>query len=325
MTGAEVTEQDNAQKHAGKLREKGASSRGLRHATLWVLAAAFSWATVLLASGPLRALRLASPSWVYWPMAILVSAGFWAASTWVPGLQLAAVSFLAIAVVIGLFTEVESWGVGRGHAAIASICALVAGVGVGFGAWCRSMKISPATWLTKWVEPMVVKAKELNPALDFSAESVVSQLPSGLVVLSLVALAIAILSERTWLRAIGSRRRSPRKWTDFKLWDASIFVLMAVLLGAFTQHGVKAVTVASLNALNIMVVLYFFQGMAVVFKALEFFAVGPFWRMLIGFILTFLLALVVAMVGVADYWLEFRNRLKRQTGSPVTGTDSNQN
>jgi hypothetical protein len=258
-------------------------------------------------------------------MAILVSAGFWAASTWVPGLQLAAVSFLAIAVVIGLFTEVESWGVGRGHAAIASICALVAGVGVGFGAWCRSMKISPATWLTKWVEPMVVKAKELNPALDFSAESVVSQLPSGLVVLSLVALAIAILSERTWLRAIGSRRRSPRKWTDFKLWDASIFVLMAVLLGAFTQHGVKAVTVASLNALNIMVVLYFFQGMAVVFKALEFFAVGPFWRMLIGFILTFLLALVVAMVGVADYWLEFRNRLKRQTGSPVTGTDSNQN
>lgn len=285
----------------------------LRHIGLWAIAAGFSWATVILAAGPIRALRVASPFWVFWPVVALITAGFWFAGPIIPGAQLAALGFLAVALVIGLFTEIEGWGVPRGYAAGVSLVALVAGVGVGFGAWCRALKISPATWLSKWVETAMTKVKELNPSMTFETETIVSQLPSGLVILGLVAIAIAVVSEGTWLRLLGNQT-SAKPWTEFRVWNIIIYGLMAVLLASFTRHDMKMVTVFGLNALNILAVLYFFQGMAVIFKAFDHFGVGIFWRILLGFVLTFQLALIVAVVGVADYWLEFRNRL---TGRPM--------
>jgi hypothetical protein len=294
----------------------------LRHIGLWAIAAGFSWATVILAAGPLRALRLASPFWVFWPVVSIVTAGFWFAAPVIPGAQLAALGFLAVALVIGLFTEIEGWGVSRGYAAGVSMLALVAGVGVGFGAWCREMKISPVTWLSKWVETAMTKVKELNPSMTFETETIVSQLPSGLVILGLVAIAIAVVSEGTWSRLLVGQPKSQsgnfvsraKPWTEFRVWSTVIFGLMAVLLASFTRHEMKMVTVVGLNALNVLAVLYFFQGMAVIYKAFDHFGVGVFWRILLGFVLTFQLALIVAVIGVADYWLEFRNRL---TGRPM--------
>ena len=284
---------------------------------LWALAVAFSWATVLLASGPLRVLRLASPFWVFWPVSAAVSAGMWFA-----GFPVAACAFAAVVLVVGLYTEIENWGADRGVAACGSIVALVAAVGAGFGYWCRSLKMSPITWLTSWVEPMIVKAKAVYPTLDIDADMIILQLPSALVIMGLMALALAVLSERTWMRVIESpevsmsRRSLALKWTDFRVWDFTIFVLMLALLAALTRHGLKPVTVVGANILNVLVVLYFFQGMAVVFRAFDFFRVGMMWRFLIGFVLTFQLAVIVAIVGIADYWLDIRNRLTRRPVGP---------
>ncbi len=285
----------------------------LRHIGLWIVAAGFSWATVILAAGPLRALRSSSSFWVFWPMVLLVAAGFWFASPWMASAKMAALGFLAVALVVGLFTEVEQLGVSRGTAAGVSIAALVAAVGVGFGAWCREMRISPATWLSQWIESALAKVKEVNPSMAFETEQIVAQLPSALIILGLIAIAIAVVSEGTWLRVLGSvsGQKPSRSWTDFRLSDFAIYGLMTVLLASFTQHEVKWLAAVGLNGLNVFVVLYFFQGMAVVFKACDHFAVGPLWRVFLGFVLTFQLALIVAVVGVADFWLDFRNRLNR--------------
>jgi hypothetical protein len=282
-----------------------------RHLSLWMFAVVFSWATVLLAAGPLRALRLCSPFWVFWPASALLGAGMWMA-----GVPVAACAFVAVVLVVGLFTEIEGWGASRGAAALGSMVALVAAVGTGFGAWCRALKISPMTWMSKWVEPMVVKMKELYPQLDIDLDLIVSQMPSALIIAGLLVLAIAVLSERTWLRFADSQVRPSDKWTDFKVWDVGIYALMLALLAALTRHGIKAVTIVGANVLNVLVVLYFYQGMAIVFKAFDVFRVGALWRVLISFILIFQLAIVVAVVGVADYWLEIRNRLARRPVGP---------
>jgi hypothetical protein len=153
--------------------------------------------------------------------------------------------------------------------------------------------------------------------MTFETETIVSQLPSGLVILGLVAIAIAVVSEGTWSRLLtqsGKYVPTSKPWTEFRVWNIVIFGLMAVLLASFTRHDMKMVTVIGLNALNVFAVLYFFQGTAVIFKAFDHFGVGVFWRILLGFVLTFQLALIVAVIGVADYWLEFRNRL---TGRPM--------
>lgn len=250
-------------------------------------------------------------------MSAAVSAGMWFA-----GVPVAACAFAAVALVVGLYTEIEKWGADRGVAACGSLVALVAAVGAGFGYWCRSLKISPITWLSQWVEPMIVKAKAVYPTLEIDADMVILQLPSALVIMGLVALALAVLSERTWMRVVESpeaamsARALAAKWTDFRVWDFTIYILMLALLAALTRHGLKAVTVVGANILNVMVVLYFFQGMAVVFRAFDFFRVGLMWRFLIGFILSFQLAVIVAIVGVADYWLDIRDRLSRRPVGP---------
>lgn len=288
----------------------------LRHIALWALTTFFAWATVLLAAGPVRALRRSSPFWVFWPVAFAI-----VGTLWFSGAASAALALAAVIMVVGLATEIECWGGNRGVAAIASIGALCTAVGLGFGAWCRSIKISPATWLAKWIEPSLMKLKEFNPSLTFDADSVVAQLPSGLIIVCLFALALAVLTETTWIRFLDARPVAVgKRWTDFKLWDATIYLLMATLLAAFTRHDVKVVSVVGLNMLNVLIVLYFFQGMAVVFKALDFFAVGMFWRVLTGFILTLQLALLVAIVGVADYWVGFRDKLTRRPVEPKPGT-----
>ncbi len=282
-----------------------------RHIGLWLIAAVFNWATVLLAAGPLRALRLSTPFWVFWPVAAMLSAGMWVA-----GIPVAACTFAAVVLVVGLYTEIEAWGANRGAAALGSMVALVAAVGTGFGAWCRSLKISPLTWISKWVEPMVVKMKEVYPALEVDVDVLVSQTPSALVIMGLLVLAIAVLSEQTWLRFADSRVAATSKWTDFKVWDVGIYALMLALLAALTRHEIKLVSVIGVNALNVLVLLYFFQGMAIVFKAFDTFSVGVFWRVLVSFVLIFQLAILVAVVGVADYWLEIRNRLARRPVGP---------
>lgn len=284
--------------------------RSVRHIALWALTVFFAWATVLLAAGPVRALRRASPLWVFWPAAVAVPAVLW-----LIGFDSASLAIAAVILVVGLFTEIEIWTGNRGLAAIGASGALAAAAGLGFGAWCRSMKTSPGVWLTKWIEPGLAKLKEMNPSLSFDIESVVAQVPSGVLIIALLTLALALLTEATWLRFLGLQRpRLGERWTSFRLWDVTIYALMLALLAAFTRHDVKLVTVIGLNVLNVLVVLYFFQGMAVAFKAFDVFGVGYFWRGLFGFVLTFQLALLVAAVGVADYWLDFRSRLRRPIG-----------
>ncbi len=277
---------------------------------VWALTAAFSWATVLIASGPLRAFRLSFPFYIYWLVVAAASAAFWFA-----GAPVIACVLAASGLVVGLFTEFRMWHLGRGVAATGAIVALMAAVGAAFGAWCREMKISPVTWLTQVIEPMVVKFKAAYPTAEIEVDAIIYQLPSALVLLGLISIAAALVSEQSWLRMGGSNRRS-EPWNEFKLSDFAIYLLMLALLAALTRHGVPAITSVGANVLNVLVLLYFFQGMAVVFKAFDVFKVGLPWRVLIGLILTFQLALLVAVVGVADYWLEFRNRLTRRPVGP---------
>ncbi len=276
----------------------------------WALTAAFSWATVLIASGPLRAFRLSYPFWVYWPVVAAASAALWLA-----GVSVVACVLAASALVIGLFTEFQAWHMSRGVAASGAIVALMAAVGAAFGGWCRSLKISPVTWLTQAIEPMVEKFKTAYPNAEIQVDMIIYQLPSALILLGLISIAAALVSEQSWLRMGGSNRRS-EPWNEFKLSDFAIYALMLSLLAALTRHGVPAITSVGANVLNVLVLLYFFQGMAVVFKAFDVFRVGLPWRIPVGLVLTFQLALIVAVVGVADYWLEFRNRLTRRPVGP---------
>lgn len=284
-----------------------------RHIGMWIIAAGFSWATVILSAGPLRALRKSSPFWVFWPVVFLITAGFWFVSPYFAIAKFVAAGFLAVAILVGFFTEIENLGGSTGIAAFGSILALIAGIGVGFGAWAREQKLSPLTWVTTWVETGLSRLREVNPTIHIEADQVVSQLPSAIIILALVTLALAIVTEGTWLRILRQcqNAKGEKYWLNFRLGDVEIYLFMVVLLASFLNHGVKWLTILGFNALNVLVVLYFFQGMAVIYKACDRYGVSYFWKTFLGFILVLQLALIVAVVGVADYWIDFRRRFNR--------------
>lgn len=290
--------------------------RFFRHIGAWALAGFFSWTTVVLAAAPLRALRLMSPFWVYWPTTMLMTSGLWHL-----GLPTASLVFACVALIVGLYTEIENWGGSRGTAGVGALTAFMAVLGVGFGSWCRDQKVSPVATLQHWVDLGIQKMREVNPSFDsvlgesFQTDMIVANSPSLVIIFGLIVIAVAVVSEKTWMRILEPEQPAwiaeRPAWNEFRAWNELIFLFMAGLLAAFTNHGSKIATIVGTNVLNALFVIYFFQGMAVVFKAMDRFKVGVAWRLLIGFVLTFQLALLVACVGIADYWLEFRARFSR--------------
>ncbi len=90
---------------------------------LWCLAGFFSWATVILAAGPIRALRVSSNGWAFYFSVSLISS--------ILGLLVspaAGIIFALTAILVGLFTDLEGWGAGRGLASTGAVLA-VASVG----------------------------------------------------------------------------------------------------------------------------------------------------------------------------------------------------
>ena len=60
-----------------------------------------------------------------------------------------------------------------------------------------------------------------------------------------------------------------------------------------------------------MMGLYFFQGLAVLEVAFRIFRTGAFWRFVIYFFIVGQLFLLLSAVGLIDYWVDFRSRMRR--------------
>ena len=143
----------------------------------------------------------------------------------------------------------------------------------------------------------------------------VMQLPSIIVILFMFSLFFSLLAEgrfMTWLNKPKINRESLK---NFMVPDFVIWVFIGSLLAAFMQTEIKAVNVVGLNLLNIVLVTYFFQGLAVASAYFSFLKMSSLWKIIFYVILTTQLFLLVALVGVTDFWAGFRERLaKKATG-----------
>ena len=63
--------------------------------------------------------------------------------------------------------------------------------------------------------------------------------------------------------------------------------------------------------MNISLVLYFFQGLAVLEVLLNALKAGMFTRVVVYFFLVGQLFFVLSAVGLIDYWADFRRRLSK--------------
>ncbi|MCM2282160.1 MAG: YybS family protein [Bdellovibrionaceae bacterium] len=226
-----------------------------------------------------------------------------------------ALAFALMAILVGSYAELE------GHAGTvftSGLLAIAMATGVGaatLAIWLHQTKADLTgllkTQVNEWVAQMVV----VNPQVTVNVDTLVQQTPSVALVMLTLALAASLIWERrgyVWFR-LPQPERMAMSLSNFRVPDVFVWITMAAILGAFLQHGRPLWEIVSLNALNALVVIYFLQGLAVVASFFRTIRLSPLWQGFWYIMIAFQLFLLVALLGFADFWMEFRTRLAKKT------------
>ena len=265
--------------------------------------------TVILGAPFLRVLRRAFGPIAYWLLGLVVVAG-----TWFFKAEPLSVLIGSVWMTSGVYSELENKGLGWW---ISGILSVVSGLcyfaATGFLA-LRMNGINTYPEVEKLMEQFTQKVTEVNPNAVFSTEILLHQIPSAIAILLIVALGVGLIFERrvfSWLNLPREKIASQLKLLEYRLPDYMIWIAMTAFLLTMVSFGGKAIAILAVNVVNVAIVLYFFQGLAVLEVFLNSMRAGVFTRVLTYIILVGQLLLVLSILGLIDYWVDFRGRIRR--------------
>jgi len=264
-----------------------------------ILGALLTVLFVFVGAPILRVVRNVYGRTMYWGAGVVLAGAAYGLST--------SVSFLlmAIWVTIGVYGEFEE----KGRASFGSAL-----LSVGFG----SLLLLGTSYAKEFNDSLKTFAQQMGnnmwPAQS-SLEMIQGLMPSILILVVVLSLAFALMLDRKVSALLGlrfERIASAMKLYDFRLSDLMIWVTMISFLLSFVQlKEVEAFRVISLNVFIIMMGLYFLQGLAVTEVALLVWKVSPIFKFLFYFLVVGQLFFLLSFVGIIDYWMDLRERIRR--------------
>jgi hypothetical protein len=290
----------------------------MKYVALVVAAVVLTTLTMVFGALPMLLARRAFGRLAYW-----TGFGATAVALAAAGLPFYALAFVALTVLSGVYVEIEEYGVSIFVAGMAGVLSATGVVFGGMGLWARFSNLRLGEELRRLLDPFIAQLTQ-NTNSTVSVEAVLQQLPSAVVIMLSLALAVALIGEkkaRNRSRAVALENRESEAATEpqmpqgllaFRLPDLAVWLATAAIAGAFLKHGNAVVETVSLNLLNLLFVLYFLQGLAVISHAFRVFKIGPVWQAIWYVLLVLQLFLMVSLLGFVDYWLEFRDRLSRK-------------
>ena len=279
--------------------------------TLSSLTVLLSMTTVFLGAPFLRALRKSYGPLIFWVLGLLVTAGAWFLDAFPLSVLIGSVWMTS-----GVYIELEQRGLGWWVSGLFGLAAGSTLGGLGVLAALRANGINTYAEVQQLAEQLSQKVTEMNPAMKVDATILLQQAPSALVIVLAVALGVGLIFEKSvfsWLNLPREKVASQLKLLEYRLPDYFIWVAMTAFLLSMVSFGGKATAIVAVNVLNIAVVLYFFQGLAVLEVLLNSIKAGLFTRILTYIILVGQMLLVLSIVGLIDYWVDFRGRIRRMT------------
>lgn len=293
------------------------SSKGIKtFLPLVLLGALMSLVFLFLGAPILRVLRNVFGSFKYW------SAGFFLfAILYFVGL--APLGFLLIStwLVVGIYGELEERGWSSFWTGLFAVCFSTFFCILGANFWCHSIGSDLNTELGSFVENILKQSKTYNTndntmlsGLSVDKSFVVSQMPSVLFIMNMTSLAFGLMLDRKTALLFNlrfERVASGLKLIEFRAPDFLIWVAMLSFLGSFLKLNNESATYFFSNIVNVVFGIYFFQGLAVIESTLLYFRAGTIMRLLVYFIIVGQLFLLVSIVGIIDFWADFRGRLRK--------------
>jgi hypothetical protein len=199
------------------------------------------------------------------------------------GVYSAALMFGGASLVTWIFCECESQNIGYSASIGAAVLALAGVMAVALGYGIHSLGFDPKTFVDAQLDLALTQLK--MPA-EFTVDkaSLMKQLPSGLVIMVVVSMWLnTLLSVRMerWLGWVPLAQKHFFVKSDLLRWkmpDEMVWLALASAAGAFFNLKPEWLSLLSLNVFNVVVMLYFFQGLAIIASFFVTKRVGPFWR-----------------------------------------------
>lgn len=287
--------------------QKQANLKRVSLLVLWTVI--LSALTAVLGAVPLKTLRQIvgqGPYWLICVCLIAVSAGL--------GLLPLALILGINTLLVGCFKEFEEREFDLRQSAGFAILITALLFTSGFYVWTSIVGKGWLTQILTFVEALLTQAQAIK--VDFlrevKAQDIVAQAPSAVFIYMIMALGLALIFEKRvskWMKISYSHRE---KLADFHTPDAVIWIFIASLLGGFAQLGLKPIEIISINTLNVCLVIYFFQGLAVLATYFGAFRISAVWKVLWVFILVVQLPILMSLLGLVDYWADFRKALAKR-------------
>lgn len=272
-------------------------------------AALLSAFTIVFGAAPFRVLRQLLGSGPFW----LLGLGLTILSISGDMFFLSLILFMQT-VLVGTFAEFEERNFTLRQSSGFSILLTTLVFCLGVYGWSIFTGKNGLLQLDHFVTLILERAKAMNFEFlkDIQVRDVIVQLPSAVLIFIILSLGSALVFERRLSQWAGVKMVRREKLSDFSAPDFVVWCFIFSLLGAFGQFGYKPVELVAVNVLNVSIVIYFFQGLAVLGKYFEVFHLSPFWRFLWIIILVVQLPILMSLLGLVDYWANFRKAFSKK-------------
>lgn len=276
-----------------------------KYTFLLLLSVLLTGFTFVLGAIPLRVIRRSFSRRAYWAGVGAVTILCFAFLSHPLALALAVLASL-----IGLYTDAEEAGSGFFAAGFFASLTTSSFALVAASFWANKQKVNLVQIARTNLDQVLAQVKSVNPQVSWTVDSMIAQVPSAFVIFLLSALAVALIWDRKLGRLvkIGFSQQTTRSLLGFKVPDVFVWISLAAIAGAFGQQKYIGLQNISLNLVNVLALLYFFQGIAI---AKHFFTLNHFsrlWQTICFFFLLFQLFPLAVLVGFSDYWVSYRTR-----------------
>lgn len=274
---------------------------------MMIMTIAMTSVTLVFGAPLLRVLRKHFGAKVFWFSGLVTTIVFWLVSA-----QPMAILLGSVWMTLGIYTELEHHGWHWWRSAISSILSVMLFLtGTLYYLVIRSglANVESLQKLSlRWSETI----QQINPSLKIEPEVLMQQAPSWVVVMLILCLGFGLIFESRAFQLFSIRREkiaTQINLRQYKVPDYFIWIALTALF--FTAVDLKSTLVSAIavNIVNISMVIYMFQGIAVLEAALTVFRIGPLMRFFTYFILIGQLIPLLSVTGLADYWVDFRRLL----------------
>ncbi len=286
--------------------------QAIKYLLLLALSLGLTGVTLILGAIPLRVIRKAYSRKAYWlGVAFIIVLSFIFVSKPV------AIALALLSSLVGLYTDAEEAGSGFFASGFFASLTTSSFALVAAAFWATKKKVDLVQIAQTNIDQVLTQVKAINPQISWTTDSLVYQVPSAFVIFLLASLAAALVWDNRLGKLLGISiwESATRNLRSFKAPDLLVWIAILAIAGAFGQQKFILLQNICLNLVNVLALVYFFQGLAVAKHFFALYRVSKVWQSIGFFFMLLQLFPLASLLGFTDYWVSYRTRFTKQRRS----------